>query len=839
MSELTPAQHILVNTHPQRTQLYLSIYEPEIGFVCTVTGSYDATNQMINYMDSSGSLNNIINGLYQIALVGNVPNSDSKGRTWVRYATGTSQLRFVESDHIDWADGDVITVLNFTEIIPLFPRIIQNPADETDVIFYKVWDIAYTNQNEILGTFVNMGCHYAGFRDDNGQYRVYWTASGTANLIGDALTYQWEFPMSATPTGSVAHTPGWVVYPTGGHYRNILRVTSDSGREDISVRFVSLYDRPGQGSNVPILDWEFSEPPNGSRDATGYSWRIKINSDIPKTMIRDGALVVIFADDWYGGTRQSVGGSSEHKETVKFVGWIKDGSIQTNYQDHSVEFECHSPTGVMEYSECFSCSVESKNSPAYWYEMQDMNLQKAIYHYLAWHSTVLQVCDVRSNFVDQYIQYFDADRTSLYDAINTLISGARRGRIHSDRQGMIWLEQEAEAIVSGTSVFPTALEISKFDWIGDPQIDEVQTDETAFIEMGGIAFYPASGSLGNFNALLCDAPGKGPRYKGKVERIQGLALANQSELNDMAGQMLAYFNARYPSVEYKLRGNFANLDIAPQEQIKVTMLPAENNRGLNWNAKGFSIRNVAWSWDAQNQVFYPQTTLHEIVSGFPAETIAIPDVPPTDGDGGDFEEPDISVPPLPIATGLPTGTASVAFTPDNFINLMNVISTYDDAGDWYSVEPDGSRFYKWTTELIEDIRMFNGLIDKGKIYLPDLGMYEYSLQVKLDFNAASEGNTVYGALHLYGYDSTDTAIFSQYSEMSQIAGHYGTTNWISLNGAFSTKIISGIYKYKLEYLKVKLTAYDYTDGSIEKISVWASEIQLHRISNIEYEMHNL
>lgn len=828
MSVLTPTQQALVNTHPQRTQLYLSVYEPAIGFVCTVTGSYDATNQMIDYMDASGSLSNIVNGLYQVALVGTAPNDDSKGRTWVRYSTGTSQLRFVESDHIDWANGDVVTVLNFTEIIPLFPRIIQNPLDETDVIFYKVWDISYTDQNTIIGSFVDMGCHYAGFKDDNGQYRVYWTASGTSNLIGDGLTYVWDFGNSSTPTGSTSHTPGWVVYPTGGHYRNILRVTSDSGREDIAVRFVSLYDRPGQGSNLPLLNWEFSEPPSGSRDSTGYSWRIKLRESSPKTKIRDGSLVVIFADDWYGGTRQSLGGSSEHKETVKFVGWIKDGSIQTNYADHSIEFECHSPTGVMEYSECFSCSVESKVSPAYWYELQDMNLQKAIYHYLAWHSTVLQVCDVRSNFVDQYIQYFDADRTSLYDAINTLISGARRGRILSDRQGMIWLEQEAEAIVSGSSVFPTALELSKYDWIGDPVIDEVQTDETAFIEMGGIAFYPNSGSAGGFNALLCDAPGKGPRYKGKVERIQGLALANQAELNDMAGQMLAYFNARYPNAEYKLRGNFANVDIAPQEQFKVTMGATENNRGLTWNKKGFSIRGITWNWDAKAEVLYPQTSLHELVNGFPAETIVIPDVPPTDGDGGDFEQPDINVPPLPEATGIATGT-STYIQHDDFLYITCPLATYNDDDDWVDVLSATNRCVKFTQEKIDQGLMWADT-NPGKVFCSDLGEYSFKFRVGASFGSAAAGaDLVEITATVKLYSGTNVLLDSFSSTISQVAGYDGDTNTCMVEGWFA-KLIGTVTFTSVSYIKVNIVAYNWSQLTTDNITIYNSELQMYRMT---------
>ena len=647
----TPSSQELeyLNTHPQQTDLYLSIFEPQVAMICQVTGSYSVANQSINFYNiTTGSASNVDDYYFQVALIGTSPNSDDIGRTWVRSISGNT-IRFLVSEHIDWTSADYVTILKYTEIIPVFPRIIQNPADEEDVIFYKIWDIAYTDQNSILGTFINMGSNYAGFIESNGTGTCYWSASGTANLLDDALTYSWIFE-GATITGSSAHTPGEVAYTNTGDFRAILRVTSNSGRVDTSIRYVSFYDRPGAGDDVPILNWEVSEW-GGSRDGIGYSTRIKIRENIPETTIIDRALVIIFGEDWYGSTKHSVSNNALGRANIKFVGYINEGTIQYNYADGWVEFEAISSTKLMELCEGFSCSIESKTSPAYWYELLNMNVQRATYHYLAWQSSVLLCCDVEfKNFVDQNTQYFDADRTSLYDAINSVISDRRGGNVVSDSLGKIWIEQEPDVVDDAVNTFPTTLSISKKDWIGTPIIDERQYGEVSWLDMGGIAYDPATNT---FSALLSDAPGLRPSYHGKAERIQGFALADQDELNTMAGNKYAFANSKYPSIELNLRGNYNNLDIAPQEIISMNIASGDTPRNIVFSEKEFIIRSKDLSWDAKSKILLTRLTAAEITQGFAGTTVVIPDVPPGDGDddgGGTYKIPTITVPPMPTIT---------------------------------------------------------------------------------------------------------------------------------------------------------------------------------------------
>lgn len=646
MSVASAAERTLLDTHPQRSKLYLSVFQPQTALSCQVNGSYNTTNQTVGYDNvTAGSYLNIHNYDFQVALIGTTPGDDDIGRTWVRSAT-SSTLRFLESSHINWADNLYVTVLKYTEIIPVFPHIIQDPADEENVIFYKIWDVAYTNQNSILGTFINMGSNYAGFLEA-GTGTAYWSASGTTNVIGNTVTYSWSFE-GATVTGSTAHTPGNISWNQPGHYRVILDTTSSAGRVDRSIRYVSWYNRPGEGNSPPILNFEMSEF-GGSREGVGYTGRIKVRGNITESTILPGALIVIFKEDWYGNTKQSINKNALGRGSIFFTGYVNGETINYNYTDNWVEFEVVSPTNLMELTECFGVSCESKTAPTTWYEVLNMTIARALYHYYAWHSSVLMCCDFSIDFTgDRNIQFFDADRTSLYDAGNSVVDSAVRSRMISDSLGHIWVDRDVSVKQNAAAYYPVALHLSSDEMLETPSIDVRTYEEVSFIELGGISYDPATNTS---VPLLASAPGTAPAYHGNVERKQGLALASQAELNIIVGNLYAYFNSKYPNVRLKLRGNFANLDIAPQELVSLTIDASSNPRGVSWSEKKFAIKDVSWAYYAAEELLIPTITLAEVTQGFNGTTIVIPIEPPDEGSGGGSFTPGIPpihIPPIPV-----------------------------------------------------------------------------------------------------------------------------------------------------------------------------------------------
>lgn len=641
MTQLTASQIANLRKRPQSTKLYLSIYQPKTIFQTRVTGTYNVGDAQIRYYSTiTGSYQNIYPNL--VARIGSSQGGNEYGELRVRNATGT-YITFAENEMV-WQQGTWLTLIDYIDIAPVYPRIIQDPSNQTNVIFYKDYDIPYSNQNTIYGTFPCAGPHRAGFIV-TGAYSSYWSSTGTYNVNGDSLTYSWAFE-GGTPTGSTAKDPGFVRYTTPGHYKTRLITTSASGAQDVTYRYISVYQKPNQGTFNPIEAWDISEL-SGSRGEGGYTARIKIMSILPE--IQPKALIVIWAEDTYGGNQLSIGGNSQNNESIVFVGYILNDSIKFNYQQSTMEFDVGSVSELMKDSEGFSVSCESKAAASTWYELTEMTVQKALYHYLRWHSTILNVTDFQFTNEDRLVQYLDTDRESMFDAIDNFLRKGLLGSLVTDRQGKLWAQISHYGLfnpfsTSLTSGIPIGMTLNKQDWMGDPTIHERRGYDTSFIELGGIAYYGVA--TNTFSALLSNAPGPAPFYRGKTEREEGLILISQAQLNQVAANYLAYHNTQFNEITMPINGNYRNLDIAPQERQYLVITPSDTVRNVDLQDKPFQITSMNWSYNSVNESFYPDIVMEQIATGTMAQTVLIPVTPPYVDSGYDY--PNLQLPTYPV-----------------------------------------------------------------------------------------------------------------------------------------------------------------------------------------------
>lgn len=616
MSFTTTAQQNLLREPEHRTKLYLSIFRPTTVMTAQVTGTVARNDYIIPYYNPSGDYNSVLEGM--TLLVGSTAGAEDIGRIRIRSVDGDN-FTVAENSDIVWQSGQYLTVLRFWDIWPVYPRIINDPSNVTNTLWYKDYDIPYTNQNTILGAFPCAGPHRAIFTGE----QVYYSATGTAHVADSAFSTHWWFEGGVT-TGSHIYTPGYITYNTPGHYATQLIVSGTNGSVDKSYRYVSVYDRPETGSaNAPTANWSMGNI-EGSQAGGGYTTQITVRETIS---IHEGDVVVLFGESWYGSTKQNIGGNAENNSNIFFVGYILKNSIQYNYKFGEVTFEVGNITQYMKEQEGFSISLESVASPSDWYQLYDMDINKGVYSYLRWQSTVLNSVDIQSLIDDRPIQYYDSDRASLYDAIDNLIRGTVLGSVVSDIQGKIWLEHGAQALPSLASQSYSApiMNIEKRDWVGTPRIEERLMPAVSFIDYNGIAY---SGVVtGTFTPLISNAPGSAPLYRGKQDRRTGLAPKSQVELNSIAGNILANKNYKYASINYQGRGAYRNLDFAPQQTVNLQVEADNTPRGVAISGS-YLIDSLAWTYNAQKQSFFPTSIAYKpLVTGTAGQTIPIPATP--------------------------------------------------------------------------------------------------------------------------------------------------------------------------------------------------------------------
>jgi len=615
---LTAPDLALLRERPHRTELSLSIFQPNVSMACQVRddgpngvparGSYLIDFKTVTVGDG------LDNHVGMTLLVGTASGLSDVGKIRVR-STDSDTIKVAENYNIDWKVNQYLTILKYREVWPVFPLIIEDdPPTGTSVTFYKDYDIEYTNQNEFLGTLICMGPHRAAYRE-GADVQLWYTSSGTYSMDGYSLasgTYDWSFE-GGNPLTSTNAVPGLVTYNTPGHYETSLTITDISGTVDTSYRYVSIYDRAENSVNAPILKWEMSGL-HGSRAEGGYTADIIIREPIGD--LYDGAVVVIFADDWYGNTKKSLGGNAEKCSQIVFVGYILKGSIRYNYKDSLVEFSIGCITDVMRQTVCYAISVEDINIPLYWYQLKNMNALRAIYHYLKWHSTVLSLADFRfvGDSLFYPVQFFDSDRESLFDAVDNFMRNALIGEFVSDRQGTLWAEVSVSATPNATGTFAPIMEITHQDWMNEPTIDESINDTLSYLEFGGIG-YSNEGDI--TYAITVAAPGLVSGYKGVTEIRSGLIFdpttgSYQPEI--LAGNIFADRNARYRSIGMELVGDYRNLDIAPQEANTIDIKAGDTNRGIAINGLYFPT-DIDWSWDPKTGLLLPIIMLSKITSG--------------------------------------------------------------------------------------------------------------------------------------------------------------------------------------------------------------------------------
>jgi hypothetical protein len=630
--------------------------------------------------------------------VGSDDEGSDLGKIRIRSADA-SQFIVSENSNVQWQDDAYLTIYRFVELNPIYPRIIQNPSNDEDVIFYKDWDIPYSNQNSILGTFPCAGPDRALFKGE----QTYYSSTGTVNLVGDALSFEWFFE-GGTPTGSTSRDPGYVTYNTPGHYITRLMVSGSSGSNDIAYRCVSVYDKPGDGLSTPVKRWELLSL-GGSRDEGGYQASFRVYDNIP---IEENSVVVLFADDWYGNTNQSLGGNSPGNEKIFFVGRVLDGTVHYDYKKSYIEFTVSSITELMKNALSFSVSVESKLSPSTWYELYDMDCRRAIYHYLRWHSTALILADFQFLGDDYKIQYFDADRTSMFDAIDNLMRNTLLGKVVSDRQGKVWIEVDARAHCPYPVdfVYPPIMYLTKRDWMGEPSIEERRSDALSYYEAGGIAY--SGVHTGTFSAILASAPGSTPSFRGRIEMPEGLALLGQDQLNQLVGNIFANENSPYPKITVDLAGNYRNIDIAPQESVRMAIEESDTVARIAINDY-YVPDSIEWRYDPKKKsLLAGSVSFINVIDGTPGEMV---EIAADASDTGGYDIPSLSIPPIPPLTippmlaGLITGTFSQSM-------VNNSIENYE--ADYYSYVWYNNAVRKWDNRGIA-IETLGGVTDDSDL----------------------------------------------------------------------------------------------------------------------------
>lgn len=634
MSQITPAELALLRTRPHQTEPKLVIYKPSTVFACRVNDTDILKSAISVPYDSvsSGAYTAIKDGMTMY--VGTVAGKADLGR--VRVKSASSTVLSVAENGLDWADNVYLTVVDFFELWPKSSLDVQNG---TNIIHYIDYDIAYTSQNEYMGTLLCVGPPCVCQAGES----IHWLSTGSIQTEGMDIVYDWGFGGGSPISGS-SSDPGLIQYNTPGYYTTqVAALVTGTNLIDVTYRHVIVLG----GSVQPYTLWGFDSI-DGSRDEGGWAAKLWLREEIlPEVM--DGSLCIIYQDNWYGSTKQSIGGNAPNRQNILFVGYIVDNSISYNFRDGKMEFTVSSPTGRMKLLEGLSTSMDNvKTAPVAWQQVKNLTGKKALYYYLRWHTTVLNCVDVHWMIdPDPEVPSWDSEISSIYDIAQKFSDVYYLGEVVSDRHGGIWVEKHPKSVHAVTGSFRTAIDLDRQDWVGDIDITEQLSNPISYLEMHGLGY--AGVATGTVSDYLSAAPYVNKRNPfGRADFIQGYVVSSQEENNQIVGDVFAYENARFPTVDIGLAGWYSLFDIAPEECVNLSTVREDTPRGIVWSRKPFIVREMSLEWDAKSRVLLPTISLHEATQGTAGGTVPIPtpvepptypNFPPITGGWGDLPWP--------------------------------------------------------------------------------------------------------------------------------------------------------------------------------------------------------
>ncbi len=608
MTILTPTEIDLLRTRSHLSRLYLSVYKPNTLYTGVVVGDYDRGATEIVYSTISGDPAPLPRDL--TVWVGTTVGDNDLGKVRLHTVDSGTSTIIVAENSIEWQNGAFITIIAFYDIWPIYYRIVHD--DNNVPTFYKDYNIPYDdNQNSIFDPIPVMGPHLAGMLVD-GVKEFYFDAAGSYDFtdLGGSLSYAWSFEGATTLTSSLA-TPGWIAWDTPGHYTVALTVSNTTTlRSYNAYRHVSVYTDIG-GNSPPIVNWTTNNL-QGDAGSGVWSGQIQIREDVGDSII-DGALIVIFAEDYYGDNQISIGGNYPNREDIVFVGYVRDGSVSIDPETSVVSFSVTNLAGKMQSREVYAILVTSSVDPTDWYHIKNMTVDLAIYHFLRWHTTVYRIADVVPNGSLLPVEEISTSRSFMFGSLNEILRTTLVGGACVDRQGKLWLETKVDIIPELDRSLGTVMTLTRSDWLNNLDFAYVREQKCSYVELGGVAYTGPTDDIGT--AIISCAPGFAPNYQGSPTKISQLVLVNQTDTNELAGNYLAMLNKKFPELNITFTGNYRVFDIAPQERLLVNLAADENYANIVWTDKSFIAQSVSLAYDSAQRFVTVKGVFSEESSG--------------------------------------------------------------------------------------------------------------------------------------------------------------------------------------------------------------------------------
>ncbi len=627
---LTDNEKTLLRTRPQQTQLYLAFPDYKTIYTARTDGAPADNDNIISvtFDGGVGILANVLPGM--TLLIGSGPGLWDIGIARIRddsldLGGGTGIFNIGITSEIEWADDLYLTVIDDYGIWAKHPRI-------TAGVSFMDYDIPYGSQN-VYGPAVPIIGSHRILELTGPTVTASFDASGCYNCIGTPTSYDYAWYVDNVLVSNAVSVD--IDFTAIGTYDIRFEITSNyvvgsvvvASPMSIAVRYVIVYDK----AHPLNTSFTIESKPTGDYQEGGWTYSVTMHANATEATIRDRALCLLVAKDWYGTAQQSIG-PLEGCENIVCVGWIDGESIQRSNDLSFVTFDVQGPAWWLGVQRGFPTGIDDTNAaPTDWLHIENLTPRKGLFSFLHWRTTTTVVTDCAITSDTHRLASTYTPAGVLSEQLRAIAQRVNAGVV-CDRYGRLYCEIDTQFVPTVSRTFPIVQTMTNRDWRDEITIERRIVPQVGQVDLSGVYY---SGNFATSNSIFSLSPGHYPKHHGPdVYKVERIALTDQAEANFIAGAWLAYLNNEYPNVDTPMSSNYRAVDIAPRMFIQQNLDPAETPRGLEWNNKRLIPREVSFDFNPKEGLLLTDITLEaetfagDAVIGDPPITPPPPPPPP-------------------------------------------------------------------------------------------------------------------------------------------------------------------------------------------------------------------
>lgn len=602
----------LIRTRPQAQGWHLCVHRPATMWYARVNGDHTEAATTISFtgateLESPFGHSTVYIGTTQYGKEIGVLRFKSKN-------DGDSTIE-VSSNGLELLDGYYLTIKKVILPLSILPSIDGTMEDSTKT---------YTDENSAMHPLARVGPPAAGYLSEGGEFPVDFWNDDVATADGASLSsYAWTFengtPSTSTQAGTESSPIEVMFNAASGHQGFWVNhtVTDSNSKTHTRCTQVFVFDE----DTPSITAFEVNNL-SGDRDSGGWRATIVVKESANEDEFPDYAQVVVFNEQYWGGTRTDIGYDWTGRENILFVGYILRDTVHKEPETGYVTFEVASIVEIMKELTAWGAALKKNTAPA-WHNIPNMTLNKAVFHVITEHSTIDHIADIYLNLDAISMNYIDLTEGKLYEQLKTGIGEAGRAVLLNNKVGQVYVEPNVQyVLVADRGSIDEMFALDHDDWRDNIDLGaERSTKQVCQVDF--IGFYYESN--GNAKSLASLAPAR--QYEsGSVQKVTGVRVDTQTECNNYAAVFGGAFNNEFENVILPMAGFWPVFDIAPQRYILITLAESDTQRGIVWSGESFVVKGVSFTINNEHGYCLTDVVVERASIPIGATTNVIPEI---------------------------------------------------------------------------------------------------------------------------------------------------------------------------------------------------------------------